>query len=45
MVRVKLFLANDKSYIPLKLNSVPGNVHMFKLSGAITVENFTLRKN
>ena len=46
MVKVKLFLVNDQSYIPLELNSAAGgNVHLFKLSGVLTVENFTLRKN
>ena len=45
MVKVKLFLANAQSYVPLELNSAAGNVHMFKLSGALTVEKFTLRKN
>ena len=45
MVKVKLFLANDQSYVPLELNSIAGNVHLFKLSGTLTVENFALRKN
>ena len=45
MVKVKLFLVNDQSYVPVELNSTAGNVHMFKLSGTLTVENFTLRKN
>ena len=45
MVKIKLFLANTQSYVPLSLNSVAGNVHLFKLAGALTVEKFTLRKN
>ena len=45
MVKVKLFLANAQSYVPLELNSVAGNVHLFKLSGALAVENFILKKN
>ena len=28
MVKVKLFLANVQSYVPLELNSMAGNVHM-----------------
>ena len=44
MVKMKLFLANTQSYVPLELNSAAGNVHLFKLSGALTVEKFTLRK-
>ena len=45
MVKIKLFLANTQSYVPLELNSVAGNVCLFKLSGALAVENFTLKKN
>ena len=44
MVKMKLFLANTQSYVPLELNSASGNVHLFKLSGTLTVEKFTLRK-
>ena len=45
MVKIKLFLANTQSYVLLELNSEAGNVHLFKLSGALAVENFTLKKN
>ena len=45
MVKIKLFLANTQSYVPLELNSAAGNIHLFKLSGALTVDKFTLRKN
>ena len=45
MVKIKLFLANTQSYVPLELNSAAGNVHLFKLSGALAVEKFTLKKN
>ena len=45
MVKIKLFLANTQFYVPLELNSTAGNVHLFKLSCALTVEKFTLRKN
>ena len=45
MVKIKLFLANTESYVPLELNSAAGNAHLFKLLGALTVEKFTLRKN
>ena len=37
MVKIKLFLANTQSYVPLELNSAAGNVHLFKLSGTLTV--------
>ena len=45
MVKINLFLANTQSYVPLELNSAAGNVHLFKLSGALAVKNFTLKKN
>ena len=45
MVKINLFLANTQSYVPLELNSAAGNGHLFKLSGALTVKNFTLKKN
>ena len=45
MDKIKVFLANTQSYVPLELNSAAGNVHLFKLSGALAVENFTLKKN
>ena len=30
--------------MPLELNSTAGNVHLFKMSGTLAVENFTLKK-
>ena len=45
MVKIKLFLTNTQCYVPLELNSAAGNVYLFKLLGALTVEKFTLRKN
>ena len=45
MVKIKLFLANTQSYVPLELNSAAGNVHLFKLSDTLAVEKFTLKKN
>ena len=45
MVKVNLFLANAQSYVPLKLNSEAGNVHLFKLTDALLIENFTLKKS
>ena len=45
MVKINLFLANTQSYVPLELNSAAGNVHLFKLSGALAIENSTLKKN
>ena len=45
IVKIKLFLANTQSYVPLELKSAAGNVPSFKLSDTLTIEKFTLRKN
>ena len=45
MVKVKLFIADTQSYVPLELNRIARNVHLFKLKGALLKENFTLKKN
>ena len=44
MVKINLFLADTQSYVPLELNSAAGNVHLVKLTGALHIENFTLKK-
>ena len=45
MVKIKLFLADTKSYVLLDLNKIAGNTHLFKLTGELSLENVTLRKN
>ena len=45
MVKIKLFLADTKSYISLDLNQLAGNTHLFKLTGELSLENVTLKKN
>ena len=45
MVKIKLFLADTKSYVSLDLNKIAGNTHLFKLMGELSLENVTLRKN
>ena len=45
MVKIKLFLADTKSYVSLDLNKLAGNIHLFKLTGELSLENVTLRKN
>ena len=35
MVKIKLFIADIQSYAPLDLNKIAGNVHLFKLTGAL----------
>ena len=45
MVKIKLFLADTKSYISLDLNKLARNTHLFKLTGELSLENETLKKN
>ena len=45
MGMIKLFLADTKSYVSLDLNKIAWNTHLFKLTGELSLENVTLRKN
>ena len=45
MVKIKLFIADTKSYVPLELNKLARNVHLFKLTGTLLPNNVTLKKN
>ena len=45
MVKIKLFLADTKSYVSLDLRKIAGNTYLFKLTGELSLENVTLRKN
>ena len=44
MVKIKLFIEGTQLYVPLDLNKIAGNVHLFKLTGALLLEHVTLRK-
>ena len=45
IVKIKLFIANAQSYVPIDLTKTAGNVHLFKLTGALLLENINLKKN
>ena len=45
MVKIKLFIADTQSYVPINLNKIAGHVHLFKLTGTLHLENINLRKN
>ena len=45
MVKIKLFIADTESYVPLELNTLARNVHLFKLTGTLLLENVTSKKN
>ena len=45
MVKIKLFLADTKLNVSLDLNQLARNTHLFKLTGEVSLENVTLKKN
>ena len=45
LVKVKLFLADTKSYVSLNLSQSAGNMHLFKLMGELSLHNIFLKKN
>ena len=45
MVKVKLFLADSKSYVLLNLNQSAGITHLLKLMGELSPNNVILKKN
>ena len=44
-MKIKLFLADTKSNVSLDLNQLAGNTHLLKLTGDLSLENITLKKN
>ena len=44
MVKIKLFLADTKSYVSLDLNKKARNTHLFKLTGELSLYSVTIRK-
>ena len=45
MVKIKLFWADTKLYVSLDPSQLAGNTHLFKLTGELSLENVTLKKN
>ena len=45
MVKIKLFLADTKSYVSLNLIQSTRNAHLFKLIGELSSDKVTLKKN
>ena len=45
VVKIKLFIADTESYVPLELKKLAGNVHLFKMTGTLLLNNVTLKKN
>ena len=45
MVKIKLFLADTKSYVLLNLNQSARNMHLFKIMGELSPNDIILKKN
>ena len=45
MVKIKLFLADTKSYVSLNLKQSARNTHLFKLMGELSPNDIALKKN
>ena len=45
LVKIKLILANTKSYVSLNLSQSARNMHLFKLMGEISPNDVILKKN
>ena len=45
MVKIKLFLADTKSYVSLNLNQSAGNAHLYNLIGKLSSDKVNLKKN
>ena len=44
IVKIKLFIADAQSYVPIDLSKIAGNVHLVKLKGTLLLENINLKK-
>ena len=44
-IKIRLFISDIKSYVPIKLCKTSGSIHLFKLNGSINKENIMLHKN
>ena len=44
MVKIKLFIADTRSCVPIELNKLARNVHLFRLTDALLLDNVTLKK-
>ena len=45
LLKVKLFLADTKSYVSLNLSQLARNTHIFKLMGELSLHDVILKKN
>ena len=44
-VKVMLFISDAQYYVPIKLCSMAGSIHLFKITGTLTPRNVKLKTN
>ena len=42
---ILLFVSNTHSYVPIKLCTIAGSFHLFRIKGRLNLENVKLKKN
>ena len=45
IVKIKLFIVDAQSYVPIDLSKIAGNVQLYKLTDTLLLENIKLRRN
>ena len=45
VTKIKLFISNMQSYVPINLCKVAGSIPLFKIRGRLTPENIKYKKN
>ena len=45
VTKVKLFISNMQSYVPIALCKIAGSIHLFKIRERLTPENIKYKKN
>ena len=43
-VKIMIFISDVQNYIPIKLCKTAGNIHLFKITGTLKLENIKLNK-
>ena len=45
VTKIVLFISDDTTYVPIKLNRIAGSIHLFKLRGRLTIEHVRFKRN
>ena len=45
VIKVMLFLSDTRSYVPVKLCRIAGSIHLFRITGRLTMEDVKFKRN